>query len=269
MTTDPVAPSPVDVPPPTPPAGAPDLPSALPKAAPHPQLPAEPLARRPRPVLLLVSGLVLGAVTGGGVGYAIQANRPPTPLPPVQVALPAYPAGALDPAVAAAAAPSPLAIDGDLRKLLLTAPSGSTAWGDYPKAPSWVTVGEVAEHQGNSSGVFMRLNGRGFRRAAEVNWKQDELKIRVSLIQYTSDRAAEAYSRTLGLTLEPFAPDANGGYTVDSKPSFFSESTETFYLATALAQRGTVAMQIEVFGTRPMSPEIVKDLAKRQWERLV
>ncbi|WP_043465604.1 hypothetical protein [Kitasatospora sp. MBT66] len=277
MTTDPVAPSPVDAPPPTPPAGAPDLPSAPPEAAPLAAMPpedspAEPPARgprRPRPVLLLVSGLVLGTVAGGGVGYAIQANRPPTPLPPVQVALPSYPAGALDPAVAAATAPSPLAIDGDLRKLLLTAPSGSTAWDDYPDTPSWVTAGELAEHEGRTAAVFKQLNTRGFRRAVEIDWKQGDLKVRVSLIQYTADRAAEAAARTLGRPLEPFAPEANGGYEVDSKASYWAETTEPFYGADAVAQRGTVVMEVKVFGTRPVSPEVLKDLAKRQWERLV
>ncbi|MFJ4797152.1 hypothetical protein [Kitasatospora purpeofusca] len=283
MTTDPVAPSPVDAPPPTPPAGAPDLPD-LPEAQPEtappaaaPEAPSEATTeatppargpRRPRPVLLLVSGLVLGTVAGGGVGYAIQAKRPPTPLPPVQVALPSYPAGALDPVVAAAAAPTPLTIDGDLRKLLLTAPSGSTSWGDYPDTPSWITAGELAEHEGRTAAVFKQLNTRGFRRAVEIDWKQGDLKVRVSLIQYTADRAAEAAARTLGRTLEPFAPEANGGYEVDSRASYWAETTETFYGADAVAQRGTVVMEVKVFGTRPVSPEVVKDLAKRQWERL-
>lgn len=171
--------------------------------------------------------------------------------------------------MAAAAAPTPLAIDGDLRKLLLTAPSGSTAWGDYPDIPSWITAGELAEHAGKTADFFKRLNNRGFRRAVEVDWKQGDLKVRVSLIQFTADRAPEATSQVRGRTLEPFAPEANGGYEVDSRASYWAETTEAFYGADAVAQRGTVLMEVKVFGTRPVSPEVVKDLAKRQWERLV
>ncbi|MFJ8431423.1 hypothetical protein ACIQ9P_08980 [Kitasatospora sp. NPDC094019] len=291
MTTEPVAPSPADAPPPTPPAdapppappvGAPDLlsaavaaapfPEAAPtETAPFPESPGEPPARRPRrprPVLLLASGLVLGTLAGGGAGYAVQANRPPTPLPPIQVALPSYPAGALDPAAAAAAAPSPLAIDGDLRKLLLTAPSGSKPWDDNPDTPSWISAGELAEHEGRTEAVFKQLNTHGFRRAVEIDWKHGDLQVRISLVQYTADRASEATARILGRSLEPFAPEANGGYQVDSRASYWAETTETFYRADAVAQRGTVVMEVEVFGTRPVSPEVVKDLAKRQWERL-
>ncbi|WP_405365612.1 hypothetical protein [Kitasatospora sp. NBC_00039] len=290
MTTESVEPSPADAPPPAAPA-APAIPPPAPAAVPSPEpsaaetptvVPAEASAfppaeapapvrrpRRPRPVLLAVSGLVLGTVVGGAVGYAIQASRPPTPLPPIQVALPSYPAGPVDAAAAAAAAPKPLAIDGDLRKLLMTAPTGSTAWGDYPDSPSWISVGELSEHSGRSAEVFKSLNSKEFRRAAEIDWQKDGLKVRVSLIQYSVDRAAEAKSRASGYRLKPFADDANGGYQVDSQASYWADTTEQYYLGTALAQRGTVVMEIKVFGTQSVDPEVVKGIAKQQWERLV
>ncbi|MEU6234255.1 hypothetical protein [Kitasatospora sp. NPDC047058] len=287
MTTEPVEPSPADAPPPAVPA----VPAAPPAG---PAVPAEPGAapavdlfafppvgaplpvpvpvrrpRRPRPVLLLVSGLVLGAVVGGAAGYVVQAGRPETPLPPIQVALPSYPAAVVDPAAAAAAAPKPLAIDGDLRKLLMTAPAGSTAWGDYPDTPSWLTLGEFSERVGRSGDVFKRLNTQEFRRAVEVDWKKDGLKVRVTLFQFSADRAAEAKARADSYGLKPFADDANGGYEVDSTPDYWAETTEQYYAGTAVAQRGTVVMKVEVFGTQPVDPEVVKGMAKQQWERLV
>ncbi|MER7701492.1 hypothetical protein ABTX81_01130 [Kitasatospora sp. NPDC097605] len=272
MTTDPGAPSPVDAPPSTPPLPPP--PAEPPVTDPGIESAAAPAparkTRRPRPVLLLVSGLVLGTAAGGGIGYAVQAGRPPTPLPPIQVALPTYPSEVLDPAVAAASAPTPLAIDGDLRKLLITAPSGSKPWDDYPETPSWITVGERAEQSGNTVNAFKNLNETGFRRAVEVDWKQSDLLVRVSLVQYSADFADEADRTTfIKAALKPFADEANGGYMVDDEPSYWAETTEKFYLGVAYAQRGTVLMEIKVFGTRPVDPEVVKDLAKKQWERLV
>ncbi|MCG6494819.1 hypothetical protein [Kitasatospora sp. A2-31] len=248
------------------PAAAPAFPPAFPPVA-GPLPTSRP--RRPRPVLLLVSGLLLGAVVGGAVGYAVQAGRPPTPLPPIQVALPSYPAAVVDPRAAAAAAPKPLAVDGDLRKLLVPAPAGATPWADYPDTPTWITVGELAERSGRSAEVFRTLNAKDFRRAVEVDWKQDGLKVRVSLIQFSADRAAEAKSRATGYNLKPFADDANGGYQVDSEASYWAETTEKYYLGTAHAQRGTVVMEIKVFGTEPVNPDVVKGIAKQQWERLV
>ncbi|MFD5088412.1 hypothetical protein ACFWOG_38115 [Kitasatospora sp. NPDC058406] len=277
MTTEPLAPAPAAAlppdraaefrPPEDPAAGhpAPEHPAAFPApAAARVRAP-----RRPRPVLLLVSGLVLGTVAGGAVGYGIQARRPPTPLPPIQVALPSYPAEVVDPAAVAAAAPAPLAIDGDLRKLLLTAPAGSSAWDDYPGTPSWISIGELAERSGPSAGAFRDLAERGFRRAVEVDWKQGDLKVRVSLIQFSDDFVAQAGNRVRGYRLEPFAAEANGGYRVEKEPFFWAETTEKFYQGTAAAQRGTVAMEVKVFGLRPVDAELVKNLAKQQWERLV
>ncbi|MFJ3787991.1 hypothetical protein [Kitasatospora sp. NPDC090091] len=275
----PAAPAPLAVPAPAAapaPAGPPAVAEALalPPAEPPVFVPAAaPLPasrpRRPRPVLLLVSGLLLGAVVGGAVGYAVQAGRPPTPLPPIQVALPSYPAAVVDPSAAAAAAPKPLAVDGDLRKLLVSAPAGATAWADYPDTPTWITVGELAERSGRSAEVFKTLNAKEFRRAVEVDWKQDGLKVRISLIQFSADRAAEAKSRATSYNLKPFADDANGGYQVDSEASYWAETTEKYYLGTAHAQRGTVVMEIKVFGTEPVNPDVVKGIAKQQWERLV
>ncbi|MFE7490752.1 hypothetical protein [Kitasatospora sp. NPDC057541] len=270
MTTEPVVPSPVDGPPPPP--AAPPAPESATEPGTEPaadQVPAR-RPRRPRPVLLLVSGLVLGTAAGGGIGYAVQAGRPPTPLPPVQVALPTYPAGVQDPA-AAASTPSPLAIDGDLRKLLITAPSGSKAWDDYPDTPSWITVGERADTSGKAASVFGELNRSGFRRAVEVDWQQGDMSVRVSLVQFGPDSAAEVEKAAKrGITrLQPFADNANGGYEVSDKPAYWAETTEQYYPGIAVAQRGTVLMEIKVFGTKPVDAEFVKGLAKQQWERLV
>ncbi|MFF3005195.1 hypothetical protein ACFVTF_20560 [Kitasatospora sp. NPDC057940] len=265
------------------PFAAPQFTTEPPSDAPTPELlpPAPERAprapRRPRPVLLAVSGLVLGTLVGGGVGYAVQAQRPPTPLPPIQVARPSYPAVAVDPTAYAAQQPKPLAIDGDLRKLLIGAPDGSTAWGEFPDKPSWVSVGELAEYSDSAVRDFKDLNSRGFRRAAEVDWKKGDARYRVSLVQYAPDHADEAATHAVGTTrnLKPFADGANGangangGYRVDEEPRYWADSADRYYYGQAVAQRGTVAMVVEVFDSKPVNPDVVKDLAKQQWERLV
>ncbi|MGW4897537.1 hypothetical protein ACWEQL_35595 [Kitasatospora sp. NPDC004240] len=300
MTTESVEPSPADAPPPAavpPPAAAPVQPAPAappvqpPAAVPPPgqpvpvvpfpsgdvlagggegdrYVPAAARVRRPRPVLLLACALVLGTLAGGAVGYRIQADRPETPLPPLQVALPSYPAEVIDPAVAAADAPKPLPVDGDLRKLVISAPAGSKPWDDYPDTPTWTSVGEFAERYGNSASVFRRLNSEGFRRAAEVNWEKDGVKFHVALVQFTTDHESGAKYRAKG-GKEPFAPGVPGGYRVETEPDYWAETTEQYYYGFASARRGTVVMEVSAYGTSPVSAQVVKEIAKQQWERLV
>ncbi|MFI2611038.1 hypothetical protein [Kitasatospora sp. NPDC018619] len=239
-------------------------PAGLEAAAPEAAAPRAP--RRPRPVLLTACALVLGTLAGGGVGYAVQAQRPPTPLPPLHALRPSYPAERVDPAALAAEQPAPLGIDGDLTKLLLGAPEGSTPWGDHVDKPSWVSIGEIAEESGKSAATFKELASGGFRRAAEVNWKKDGAFYRIKLVQYTVDGA----DRTkVGYWPLPFAEGANGGYKVEGSPTHWAESTDQYYYGAAEAKRGTVEMKVEIFATKPVDADTIKDLAKRQWERLV
>ncbi|MFJ6621382.1 hypothetical protein ACIQOW_27890 [Kitasatospora sp. NPDC091335] len=266
----PAAPAAPAVPPPpaAPPAAPPVAPGAGESAAPAEpvrEAPAPRAPRRPRPVLLTVCALVLGTLAGGGVGYAVQAQRPPTPLPPLQAARPSYPAETVDAAALAAEQPKPLAIDGDLTKLLISAPEGSTSWEDYPDKPSWISIGELAEQSGRAAERFKDLASTGFRRAAAVDWKKDDVKYRVQLVQYTADHADEAKAVTWPQT---FAENANGGYKVYPEAHHWAETTEQYYYGQAIAKRGTVQMTVEVFAPKPVNPDTLKDLAKRQWERL-
>ncbi|MGW2871836.1 hypothetical protein [Kitasatospora sp. NPDC001225] len=264
MTTEPAEPVPAVPAVPPPPAAPPVAPEAFASGTVAPEAVAPKAPRRPRPVLLTACALVLGTLAGGGVGYAVQAQRPPTPLPPLQAARPAYPAERVDAAALAAEQPAPLGIDGDLTKLLIGAPEGSAPWGDYPDKPSWISIGELAEQNGRSAGTFKELASRGFRRAAEVDWKKDGVFYRAQLIQFTADRADEAKADHW----QEFAEGANGGYRVDAVPTHWAESTEQYYYGQAAATRGTVKMRIQVFDTKPVNPDTLKDLAKRQWERL-
>ncbi|MET8545734.1 hypothetical protein ABZW03_34615, partial [Kitasatospora sp. NPDC004799] len=194
----------------------------------------------------------------------VQAQRPPTPLPPLQAARPSYPAETVDAAALAAEQPKPLAIDGDLTKLLITAPEGSAAWADFPDKPSWISIGELAEENGDAAATFKELAANGFRRAAEVAWKKDDVRYRITLTQYTADHADQVRS----VTWPAFADGAAGGYKVEAAPRHWADTNDQYYFGQAVAKRGPLEMKVEVFGPQPVNPDTLKDLAKRQWERL-
>lgn len=238
--------------------------------------PATPVvrARRPRTAVLLVGALLLGPVLGGGIGYAIQANRPPTPLPPLQLTvLPKYPSITLDAKAAADAAPKPLAIDGDLRKLLLTKPADAQDWDDYGYASGdgWETVGELARSHGNSAEQFRYLLGQGLRRTAIATWQKGTSKYRIQLMQYGPDSANGAISgvwRSDSDASTSFANGMEGGYGAPTTPHQYTDTTEQYYYGVAQARRGGVLMVIEVFSSAQVNADEVRDLAQRQWEQL-
>jgi hypothetical protein len=121
---------------------------------------------------LFVSAVVLGVLGGVGTGYAIQASRPDTPLPPLVGAQPQYgPIG-----VYAGIAPSPLPAsqddmtltDGDLTKLLLPTPAGATvgeAW-DH----QWIGVIDNAELCSDEVGCFSGDMMDQVRAIADTGW---------------------------------------------------------------------------------------------------
>lgn len=97
-----------------------------------PGAPIEPPAEAPVPgrarprgrtALLIAAAALLGISGGAAVGYGIQAERPPTPLPALSQAELAYPAKALPadkvPAPLPASQDHRVRTDGDLRKLII------------------------------------------------------------------------------------------------------------------------------------------------------
>ncbi|MEV6211436.1 hypothetical protein [Kitasatospora sp. NPDC051914] len=230
-------------------------------------------ARTPRTARLLLAAVLLGPVLGAGVGYAVQAARPQTPLPPLAVDTLHYPTAPLDPALAAAAEPKPLAIDGDLRKLLVDRPAGAQEWDNngFGDASGWLRAGDKAMLVGNSEREFRRLMQYHFRRDALLAYRRGDVLYRIELIQFGPDDVGPA---TLAYTIN--VPEdggkidgtVNGQYEAPKKASHYAESTEQYYYGLATAVRGSVVMRITVFSPNPVDANEIKDLAKRQWERL-
>ncbi|MFJ6212069.1 hypothetical protein ACIQGZ_01815 [Streptomyces sp. NPDC092296] len=243
-----------------------------PAAEPEPAAPRRP---RPRTGVLLTAALLLGVLGGGAVGYAVQARRPPTPLPPLAVPWPAYPDRPLDAKAAAAAAVEPLKIDGDLRKLLISKPKGAKDWDFMPGVDGWMPIDEMALMWSNARGMFIKLLADDFRRAATVSWLEGDTDFRVRLIQFGPDGASQPAADVQlaacdddTCTSRPIPGTATGVALVSNTTETYAESKDRYYLGLAVARRGNVEMRIDVHSPRKVDINRVLDLAQRQWERL-
>ncbi|MFG2819480.1 hypothetical protein ACGFX4_08650 [Kitasatospora sp. NPDC048365] len=230
-------------------------------------------ARRLSTGRLLLAAALLGPVVGAGVGYAVQASRPATPLPELAAVKLAYPADRVDPKALAAAAPQPLNIDGDLRDLLLKRPDGTEEWGSAGARGGWLDAADYAESFGDSRATFTRLLDNGFRRAATVGWKSGGTEYRIRLIQYRSDSASSAtswndYGSTTDAEVGKIPGNPQSRLVIGNKPNHYAQSTEEYYRGEATARKGDLIMEITVFAPSRVDRAQLEDIAKRQWERI-
>lgn len=141
--------------------------------------------------LLFSSAVVVGLLGGAGAGYAVQKHRAPTPLPPLDAAVPvaaaAAPAFKADPAVDDVAK-----LDGDLRNLLIDKPSGAKD-PDFEPGLSWVSSYELAEFARADDKDFVELGNAGFRRAAQRAWQVGGQTVEIDVIQFRTTAGAKSF----------------------------------------------------------------------------
>ncbi|MFG3409033.1 hypothetical protein [Streptomyces sp. NPDC048142] len=261
--------------------------------------PAEPLAppaasgapvrRRPRgrTTLIITAAALLGISGGAAVGYGVQAERAPTPLAALSQPGLGYPAKPL----AADRAPAPLPAaqdrqvrtDGDLRKLLIDRPKGAkkTLTDVLGSGDGWETIGQYAENYYEEPHfMFQSLADAGLRRVASASWRQGEYRETfVQLVQYRSgDRLGAAEQFDDQMMCMPWDKEGSGSsgdaikgsregryflYPVEREAGFLPS-----YQARALAVRGDIMFDINIFDTVPISKKDIRTLAERQLERL-
>ncbi|MGW7424335.1 hypothetical protein ACWGJB_30635 [Streptomyces sp. NPDC054813] len=223
---------------------------------------------------------MLGVVAGTCAGYLVQADREPTALPPLS-----------QPSVGQAqgAAPEPLSaaqdrqvkVDGDLRKLLLSRPSGARE-SRYPVgSDGWMDASTLAETYKYPATAFHDLVGKKeFRRAAVTEWRENgDLNVEIRLVQYrqeetgteAADAAGNAYyfaepADDYDTDSWPIPGTGDGRAYVHGKP--YTSYGVSQYSAEAHAWRGDIAMELWINDTKPIPKTKVLDLAKRQMERL-
>lgn len=247
--------------------------------------------RRPRGLtsLIVACAALVGLAGGTATGYAIQADREPTPLPPLSQADLAYPKKALPeskrPAPLPAEHDTAVKAEGDLRKLLVGKPKGFReepsffVGGDSPE-DGWLSPGGRSSEYTEPGEVLVESVRNGIRRVAAANWKRGEYEyIGVRLVQYRPGAVAEARAdaeasrrdaagRTRSGHEEGREVKAGSGagfflYEPDSQPGYL-----TTYGARVVGHRGDVVFDLHFTDTKPLSEKAIKDLALKQLERL-
>ncbi|MGK5450913.1 hypothetical protein [Streptomyces radiopugnans] len=266
------------------PAGPPPPPPAdAPPAAPAVHVQGRP-RRRGRTALLLACAALLGTVGGLAGGYTVQADRAPTPLPPLSQAELSYPKKPLP----EGEGPEPLTAeedrrvrtDGDLRKLLLDKPKGAREPEPSIGMDGWLSPSAYAREFENPGYMFTYLTGGDLRRVASTGWQQGRYRtVVVSLVQFREEKNRFALEYAQGqqdyMSYEDHAGNdgtalkgsGNGRYYVFGEPR-----RESGYLpmhrARAIAQRGDIMMDIWIYDTKPIAKRDIRSLAERQLERL-
>ncbi len=259
-------------------------PTAVPVAG--PDAPATPAKPRPRgrTALLIAAAAVLGIAGGTAVGYGVQADRAPTPLPALSQPNLAYPAKALP----ADKVPTPLPVsqdrqrktEGDLRELLVGKPSGArNARFPFP-TKGWMPLDAYAREFESEDYMFETLAEADVRRIAAANWSQGRYRdVGIRLVQFRSGAELGASDHANDqLDYMPYAKDGAGNegdpikgsgngryflYKAVNKPGYLP-----VYQARAIGQRGDVMFDVNIFDTVPISKKDIRTLAERQLERL-
>lgn len=278
------APLPEAVPPP-PPSAPPAAAVADTVADTAPAASAAPARRRPRgrTSLIISAAALLGVVSGVATGYTIQADRKPTPLPPLSQAKLSYPDEYV-PEDEWEPVPAKhdrrVSTDGDLRKLLLDKPDGAREPLLDESPEDWVPLTGYAREFQASGHMFGTFAEQDIRRVAGAEWASGEYRLTtIRLVQFHefTERSAPAHARgqqsyipkeehanSKGRALKG---SGNGLYWVDEapkrKPGYLPS-----YRNRAVAWRGDIMMDISIYDTRPISAEDIRKLAEQQLERL-
>ncbi|MET9431320.1 MULTISPECIES: hypothetical protein [unclassified Streptomyces] len=240
--------------------------------------------RRGRTALLIAAAAVIGIVGGTATGYRIQADRPPTPLPPLNQPGLAYPAKPLpkgqEPRPLSAAEDRAVRTEGDLRKLLLPRPKGARDLDNWSVGDGWLDPVDYALEFKDEDYMFENLVGQGLRRIAIAGWSEEEHRdTTIKLVQFHAGYQRGAALHASGQ--RAYMPeDKNGAgndgdpingstegryylYPVKNKPGYLP-----MYRARAIFHRGDVMVDIDVFDTERIGKDVIRKLAEQQLERL-
>ena len=231
--------------------------------------------RRGRTARLVGAGALLGLVTGVCAGYLVQADREPTKLPPLSQPVIEQAKGGAEPL--SAAQDRKVKTDGDLRKLLLDKPRGARTASWVPQ-DGWLELGGYADYFDHPGEKFSSLATDQFRRAAVTGWKAGASStVDIRLIQYRQEDSMAAADATHNVeeavesapgTDSWSVPGTGDGMAYVHQRPVADFGVGPLYGAEAYAWRGDIAMEIWIYSSGPIAKKEIRDLARRQMERL-
>ncbi|WP_152627419.1 hypothetical protein [Streptacidiphilus melanogenes] len=259
--------------------------TAEPTAEPAPELaPAPEAASVPRPrgrtARIMAAAVAVGVLGGAGTGYAVQASRKPTPLPPLAVAQPQYPSAHRSAPALTAAEDDMAKTDGDLTKLLVPVPSGSKPWPAPLGENGWLPFKDFIEGFEKPDSAMRYQLPLGIRRIAVATWLQGSDSYEIQLVQYRHDQGESATSfingqaeyasdDVGGLNNYTQIPDSSitGGVYVGPKQHQDPDGG-SYYEGVGLAVHGDIAVLIYVDSSHRVDGKPLMNLLQSQLERL-
>ncbi|MEU8590234.1 hypothetical protein AB0C59_25020 [Streptomyces sp. NPDC048664] len=231
-----------------------------------------PARRSGRTPLLIAVAAVTGVVAGTCVGYVVQADRKPTALPSLSQPVLAQAKGRA-PEPLSAVADRRVKRDGDLRDLLLPRPRGARSEAYEGSKDGWLPLDAYADNFDRPAGAFWEQLGMEFRRAAATSWREGDSRfVDVRLVQYRQEEQIEAvdvttdanqWAESKGDTRSVSVPG-----TGDGMAYVHTRQDGGLYYAEAHAWRGDIVMEAWIYDTKPIPQAAIRDVAKRQMERL-
>ncbi|KUJ53593.1 hypothetical protein AB0N87_00265 [Streptomyces sp. NPDC093228] len=226
--------------------------------------------------MLVVGAAVLGVVAGTCTGYVVQANRTPTPLPPLSQSVVKQSKGETEPL--SAAQDRRVKTDGDLRKLLVERPAGARNAPFQVGDDGWMSLASYAEAYEKPDQAFTDQITSEFRRAAVTSWRtSDTHYVEIRLVQYRQEEDLDASDqaengtywaeRESGSHGWPVPGTGDGMAYVDSTPDR-EPGYLPLYGAEAHAWRGDISVEIYVTDTKAITKKEIMSLAERQMGRL-
>ncbi|MEZ0064238.1 hypothetical protein ABIA32_000216 [Streptacidiphilus sp. MAP12-20] len=232
---------------------------------------------RKRTALLITVAVVLGAAGGGGVGYAIQAQRPPTPLPPLAGDALHYPSGRAAVPALSAEQDDAARTDGDLTRLLLSAPAGSKPSNATLVPDGYISLGDYSRDFKSPAAEFRWMLAHGFRRAVQVSWNQGNRDVVIELVQF--QKANEADVKSDLQDLQSYAgkecgsdpvpvPDTGDSKVYPGNVSHSYSDGSTYHYGCGYARHGDILVDVHVYDQGQVAAQDVMSIIQNQMERL-